>query len=80
MSVSPLYQVKKTSPPIFIVHGDADPIVPYEHSVALKAKLDELGVKNEFITVKGGLHGKFTPEDNSMVNAKIMEFLKGLGL
>ncbi|MNX76200.1 acetyl esterase [compost metagenome] len=80
MSVSPLYQVKKTSPPVFIVHGDADPIVPYQQSEALKAKLDELGVKNEFITVKGGLHGKFTPEDNSMVNAKIMEFLKGLGL
>ncbi|TCC91094.1 alpha/beta hydrolase [Pedobacter hiemivivus] len=80
MSVSPLYQVKKTSPPVFIVHGDADPTVPYQQSVALKAKLDELGVKNEFITVKGGLHGKFTPEDNSMVNAKIMEFLKGLGL
>lgn len=79
-SVSPLYQVKKTSPPVFIVHGDADPIVPYQHSVALKAKLDELGVKNEFITVKGGQHGKFTAEDNSMVNAKIMEFLKGLGL
>jgi acetyl esterase/lipase len=79
-SVSPLYQVKKTSPPVFIVHGDADPIVPYQHAVDLKAKLDELGVKNEFITVKGGLHGKFTAEDNSMVNAKIMDFLKGLGL
>lgn len=79
-SVSPLYHVKKTSPPIFIVHGDADPIVPYEQSVALKAKLDEMGVKNEFVTVKGGQHGKFSPEDNSMVNAKIMEFLKGLGL
>lgn len=80
MSVSPLYQVKKTSPPVFIVHGDADPTVPYQQSVALKAKLDELGVKNEFITIKDGLHGKFTPEDNSMVNAKIMEFLKSLGL
>ncbi|WP_316813339.1 alpha/beta hydrolase [Pedobacter heparinus] len=79
-SVSPLYQVKKSSPPVFIVHGDADPIVPYEQSVALKAKLDELGVKNEFITVKGGLHGKFPAEENSRVNAKIMEFLKSLGL
>lgn len=79
-SVSPLYQVKKTSPPVFIVHGDADPIVPYEQSVALKAKLDGMGVKNEFITVKGGQHGKFTPEDNSRVNAKIMDFLKSLGL
>lgn len=79
-SVSPLYQVKKTSPPVFIVHGDADPIVPYEQSVALKAKLDELGVKNTFITVKGGLHGKFPPEENTMVNAKIMAFLKEIGL
>ena len=79
-SVSPLYLVKKTSPPIFIVHGDADPTVPYEQSVALKAKLDELGVKSEFITVKDGLHGKFTPEDNKMVNSRIMDFLKGLGL
>lgn len=79
-SVSPLYQVKKSSPPVFIVHGDADPIVPYEQSVALKAKLDEMGVKNEFITVKGGLHGKFSAEEHAMVNAKIMEFLKGLGL
>ncbi|MET4138004.1 alpha/beta hydrolase [Pedobacter sp. UYP1] len=79
-SVSPLFQVKKTSPPVFIVHGDADPIVPYEQSVALKARLDELGVKNEFVTVKGGLHGKFQPADNLVVNAKIMEFLKGLGL
>lgn len=79
-SVSPLYQVKKSSPPVFIVHGDADPIVPYEQSVALKAKLDELGVKNEFLTVKGGLHGKFPAEENSRVNAKIMDFLKSLGL
>ncbi|MNL24409.1 Prolyl oligopeptidase family protein [compost metagenome] len=80
MSVSPLYQIKKTSPPVFIVHGDADPIVPYQQSVALKAKLDEMGVKNEFITVKGGLHGKFPAADNNMVNTKIMDFLKGLGL
>jgi len=79
-SVSPIFQVKKTSPPVFIVHGDADPVVPYEQSVALKAKLDELGIKNEFITVKGGLHGKFSAADNSMVNARMMEFLKELGL
>ncbi|WEK18029.1 MAG: alpha/beta hydrolase [Candidatus Pedobacter colombiensis] len=80
MSLSPLYLVKKTSPPVFIVHGDADPTVPYQQSVALKVKLDELGVKNEFVTVKGGQHGKFTPEDNAIVNAKIIDFLKGLGL
>lgn len=79
-SVSPLYQIKKDSPPIFIAHGDADPTVPYQHSVKLKKKLDEMGVKNEFMTVPGGLHGKFTPEQNREVNAKIIAFLKNLDL
>jgi len=79
-SVSPLYQVKKTSPPTFIVHGDADPIVPYQQSVALKAMFDKMGVKSELLIIKGGLHGKFSKEDNSMVNERIMDFLKSLGL
>lgn len=79
-SVSPLYHVKKTSPPIFIVHGDADPIVSYQQSVELKKKLDEMGVKNKFITVEGGQHGKFEKEKNSEINAQIIAFLKELGI
>lgn len=79
-SVSPLYQVKKTSPPVFIVHGDADPVVPYQQSVDLKKKLDEFGIKNRFITVEGGEHGKFTKEKNSEINKAIIDFLKELGI
>ncbi|MBZ4188731.1 alpha/beta hydrolase [Niabella beijingensis] len=79
-SVSPLYLVKKNSPPVFIVHGDADPIVPYQQSVDLKKKLDEAGVKNRFITVPGGQHGKFEKEANSRVNNEIIAFLKEIGI
>ncbi len=79
-SVSPIYYVKKTSPPIFIVHGDADPTVPYQHSVSLKKKLDEVGVKNEFMTIPGGLHGKFTKEQNDEVFAAIATFLTALNI
>lgn len=79
-SVSPLYLVKKNSPPVFIVHGDADPIVPYQQSVDLKKKLDAMGVKNRFITVPGGLHGKFEKEENSRVNKEIIAFLKEQGI
>lgn len=79
-SVSPLYQVKKTSPPVFIVHGDADPVVPYQQSVDLKKKLDEFGIKNRFITVEGGEHGKFSKEKNSEINKAIIDFLKELGI
>ena len=77
-SVSPITYVDKNSPPTFIVHGDADPTVPYQQSVDLHKKLQEAGVKTEFMTVKGGLHGKFDKEQNSELNKAIVEFLKQL--
>ncbi|MGC4232296.1 MAG: alpha/beta hydrolase [Niabella sp.] len=79
-SVSPLYLVNRNVPPVFIVHGDADPTVPYQQSVDLKKKLDAAGVKNRFITIPGGLHGKFSKEENSMVNKEIISFLKELNI
>ena len=77
-SVSPIYQVKKDSPPIFIAHGDADPTVPIQQSIDLKKKLDELGVKNEFMTIPGGLHGQFNSEQNTALNNAIMKFILSL--
>lgn len=79
-SVSPINWVNKNSPPIFIVHGDADKVVPYQQSVDLHKKLDEVGVKNIFITVEGGGHGKFEKEKNSELNKQIIEFLKSVGV
>ena len=80
MSVSPISYVTKNSPPTFIVHGDADPTVPYQQSVDLHKKFVEAGVKTEFITVPGGGHGKFEKEKNSEINKKIADFLLSLGL
>lgn len=79
-SVSPIYYVSKNSPPTFIVHGDADPTVPYQQSVDLHKKFLEAGVKTEFMTVKGGLHGKFSKEQNSELNKAIVAFLKELNI
>jgi len=79
-SVSPITYVTKNSPPTFIVHGDADPTVPYQQSVDLHNKLKDAGVVTEFITVEGGLHGKFPKEKNSEVNKAIATFLQKLGI
>jgi acetyl esterase/lipase len=79
-SVSPMTYVNKNSPPTFIVHGDADPTVPYQQSVALNKKFEEAGVKVQFMTVEGGQHGKFPKDKNSEVNKAIAEFLLSLGL
>ncbi|MFT4093999.1 MAG: alpha/beta hydrolase [Niabella sp.] len=80
MSVSPLSYINKNSPPVFIVHGDADAVVPYQQSQELHKKLLASGVKTRFITVPGGHHGKFTAEQNSGINKEIIRFLKELHL
>ena len=54
--VSPLSFVSKDDPPILIVHGDADVVVPIQHGTVLKKALDEAGVENELLVVKGGRH------------------------
>jgi acetyl esterase/lipase len=79
-SVSPMTYVSKNNPPVFIVHGDADPTVPYQQSVDLNKKLTEAGVKTKFITVPGGQHGKFDREKNSEINKEIIVFLKEVGV
>ena len=77
-TVSPMTYLDENSPPIFIVHGNADPTVSYQHSVNLHKKLLELGVKTEFITVEGGLHGKFEREKNAEIDKAMMQFIKSL--
>lgn len=79
-SVSPISYVQKDSPPTFVVHGDADPIVPYEQGVELYEKLQKTGVKSQFISVSGGGHGKFPADKKAEIVTAIMAFLKDLGI
>lgn len=74
-SISPISYVGRDNPPVFIVHGDADPIVPYKQSVDLHRKLTDAGVATEFMTVKGGQHGKFQDADKSRLSHAIIDFL-----
>jgi acetyl esterase/lipase len=78
--LSPLEYVRPGLPPVMIIHGDADPTVPYQHSVRLKAALDKAGVPNDFFTVPGGKHGGFSPEQNVKVYGAIRAFLTKQGL
>lgn len=55
--VSPLTYVRAGLPPVFTIHGDADPTVPYAHAVRLHKALEAAGVPNELMTTAGGTHG-----------------------
>jgi acetyl esterase/lipase len=61
---------------VFIVHGDADPTVPYQASLSLKADLDKAGAISRFHPVPGGVHGKFAKDDQVSVEQDALEFLR----
>lgn len=73
--VSPLTYVRAGLPPILSIHGDADPIVPYEQSTRLHQALTAAGVPNELVTIKGGGHGQFTNAELEDAYRKIRAFL-----
>jgi acetyl esterase/lipase len=78
--VSPLTYVRPGLPPVLAIQGDADPTVPYRHSVRLTAALTKAGVANQLVTIPGGKHGGFTPEERTRIYVAIREFLARNGL
>ncbi len=57
---NPITYVTRAAPPFLIVHGDRDPLVPYQQSVLLETALRGAGVPVTFYTVVGAGHGGFT--------------------
>jgi acetyl esterase/lipase len=73
--VSPVTYVRKGLPPILALHGDADPIVPYQQSATLVNALKNAGDDAELITVPGGSHG-FTAAQMEQLWPRIFQWLK----
>lgn len=69
--VSPLTYIRAGLPPILSIQGDADPTVPYSHSLRLQ---------DELITIHGGKHGMFKPEERIRIYDGIRAFLNRHGL
>jgi acetyl esterase/lipase len=74
-AASPLTYVKAGMPPTIMIHGDADNLVPYEHSLKLRDALQKAGVPNELITIPKGGHGIWPPDEWQRSFAAIEKFL-----
>ncbi len=74
--VSPINHIRAGLPPIFTVHGDADPTVPYEQAVKFHAALAKAGVSNELITIPNGKHGTFNRAESLRIYEAVRNFLK----
>jgi dipeptidyl aminopeptidase/acylaminoacyl peptidase len=75
-----LAYVRPGLPPIIRIQGDADPLVPYNHSVRLQEVLEKAGVPHQLVTITGGKHGNFTAEEYVNVYSEIRAFLAKFNL
>jgi acetyl esterase/lipase len=55
--VSPLYQVKSTSPATLLFYGAQDPLIPNSQGISLRDRLRELNVEHQFTLYPNGGHG-----------------------
>ena len=78
--VSPLTWVRAGLPPIMTIHGDSDPLVPYQHAVRLHEALSKVNVPNQLLTIPAAKHGGFTADERTRIYVAIREFLAKNGL
>ncbi|MDR3713359.1 MAG: alpha/beta hydrolase [Puia sp.] len=72
---SPITYITAASPPVMTIHGDQDPLVPYDQALLLRDTLTKLGVKNGLFTVEGKKHGNFDAAEMTAIFDQIWEFL-----
>jgi acetyl esterase/lipase len=74
----PIRNVTGRYPPTLLIHGTADTDVPYEESKMMDAKLKEVGVEHEFLTVPGAGHGLTgaKPEDRKLATDRSVAWVK----
>jgi len=73
---NPITYVSRNDPPILIVHGDKDPLVPHNQSELLYEALKKADVDVKFHTVKGGGHGFRDVQVDRMVRELFNRHLK----
>jgi acetyl esterase/lipase len=75
-AASPVDHVAPGDPPMFLVHGRQDPLVPVSQSEEMAAALDSAGVPNRLVLVPGG-HNLDFPVHYADLTRRLLEFLSG---
>ena len=55
--LSPVDHVRRDMPPFLLIHGTADPLVPFEQSREMCARMKSVGAQCELYPVEGAGHG-----------------------
>jgi acetyl esterase/lipase len=78
--ISPVYLIRKDSPPVLTIHGDKDKLVPYTQAQKLHEALNREGVRNQLVTIPNGGHGDFSRDEVRRAMAAIRAFLRTSGI
>jgi acetyl esterase/lipase len=73
---SPVTHITPTTPPILIVQGTADQVVPFAQSVELAQALNANGVPNQFIPIEGAPHGFGLIVNGIDLGPSVVDFLR----
>jgi acetyl esterase len=69
--LSPIRWVREDAPPFLLIHGTADPVVPFQQSVDLCEAMQKAGSTCELYSVKGAGHGlRWWESDQAMTAYK----------
>jgi acetyl esterase/lipase len=74
--LSPLFRATSSAPPTLMLYGETDPLIPVTQGQDLHAKLNQLGVYNEFKLYPGG-HGDWAlPDLYDGYTVRLVNFVK----
>ena len=76
---SPVAHLDKSDPRLLLIHGDADPQMPYEQSREFTTAYEALKLQVKFVTLPGSRHGGeefYDDERSSLVAAFLNEALR----
>ena len=81
VSGSPVMYASPDDPPVLIIHGDADPVVPVEQAYLLRDALTIAGVPVELLIVQNGGHGlepvgAATTPTGAVIYARALSFIE----
>lgn len=72
--VSPINFVSEDDPPVLMIHGDEDRLVPLSNSERMGEALDGVGVANDVVVLEGARHG-FQGAHRDRARTKTVAFL-----
>jgi acetyl esterase len=77
-TLSPVENVRRDMPPFLLIHGTADPLVPFQQSMAMCDRMRKAGATCEVYPIEGARHGIrwWSASDCSTADARMVSWLE----